>query len=48
MTGAIEFVQLILERDDLTVSQRREIADFANSSLRGTNVNVTDEVTVVD
>lgn len=46
VTGAVAFVEDVLEREDLTVTQRREIVTLANKHFRGVNVNLTDEVRV--
>jgi hypothetical protein len=43
-TGAVEFVRAVLEREDLTVAQRQEIADFASRHLRGVEIDIVDEV----
>ena len=44
VTGAIAFVQDVLERDDLTISQRQELAELANRELRGVQFDVVDDV----
>lgn len=46
MTGAVAFVQDVLEREDLTVSQRQELAELANQYLRGVNFSTVEDVTL--
>jgi len=46
VTGAVDFLEAVLERDDLTVAQRQELAELANHQLRGVTVDVVDDVTV--
>ena len=46
VTGAVEFLQAVLEREDLTIQQRRDLADLASRKLRGVDVDVVDDVTV--
>jgi hypothetical protein len=43
-TGAVEFVLTVLERNDLTVRQRRELVDAANSKLQGVSFELNDDV----
>jgi hypothetical protein len=45
-TGAVEFVRAVLEREDLTVSQRHDLAELASRKLRGVDIGVVDDVTV--
>ncbi|WP_323677327.1 hypothetical protein [Halorubellus sp. PRR65] len=40
-TGSVAFVRTVLERDDLTVEERRDLANLASQKLRG-----VDDVTV--
>lgn len=46
VTGAVEFVQAVLEREDITITQRAEIAELANTSLRGVSFAVVNEVEI--
>jgi hypothetical protein len=46
VTGAIAFVQDVLEREDLTVAQRQELAELANQQLRGVQFDLVDDVQI--
>lgn len=46
VTGAVEFVQAVLEREDITITQRAEIAELANTSLTGVSFAVVNEVEI--
>jgi len=46
VTGAVAFIQDVLERDDLTISQRQELAELANKHLRGMDIKVDEDIKI--
>lgn len=47
VTGAVDFLEAVLEREDFTVAQRQELAELANHYLRGVTIDIVDDVSII-